>query len=347
MKDKEIKKIHDVAFDFEKKVERKTVTKEDLKVIKSKISDSNNYILKDSSGTNFRTNSEKDVADLLENRNITEVVVEEVKFSGARRSAFQVENSPEEKSKISKNFSGLLSLDYEKMLNNDTKQLLESVEHDGVLSLDSEEVEISRERYVKRTNKIYQRFFRIKNNSEIFKIGKSFLADYSNGMKCFGFSSDGNTESVVKTQYGVASFFNFYSHMRVLIVASKEEIEEWKRICAFDDPREVYDKALDINYLMWETEGISLIEYSSVTSKTENVSYDFMDRLVVNSDVTLCSFPDVKELEGNIGIYFQVLQRVDNLSLVLRKEYSRLKQVKKLVENFVNYKVVIKGVIVG
>lgn len=347
MKNKEIKNIHDSSFDFDKKVERRKVSKEDLEIIKSKISEKNNYILKDSSGTNFKTNNEKEVANLLENRNITEVVVEEVKYSGARRSAFQVENSPEAKEKISKNFSGLLSLDYERMLNNDSKELLENIEHKDLVHTDTEEVEVSRETYVKRSSQIYQRFFKIKNNSEVFKIGKSFLSDYSSGMKCFGFSSDGSSESLVKAQYGIASFFNFYSHMKVLIVASKEEIEEWQKLCSFDEPKEVYDKTLEINYLVWETEGISLIEYSSVQSKTDSFAYDFMDRLVVNSDVTLCSFPNVKELESNIGIYFQVLQRVDNLSLVLRKEMSKLKQVRKLVDNFVNYKVKIKGVIIG
>ena len=111
--------------------------------------------------------------------------------------------------------------------------------------------------------------------------------------------------------------------------------------------KEVYDPLLGAEYSLWDSEGISIITYSTFKDSSLDKAYDFIDKLTKLSGVVFCSTPDNETLIKDIELYFQVFQRVDNFSCIIEKESTKLKEVDQMISFLRNYKVKVKGVIVG
>jgi hypothetical protein len=321
-----------------------------------------NYILKNSTGVEYQVKDIKEVSRLLSEKNITEVIVEEVSVDNAKLSRFKMNNSHFEKMqklnpsnepsfKIDQNKNFALSC--EQILNeNDTVQSVKTIEtqpsHLGeqTSSEDTNSIFSTTKKLVRRSSKIYKNFFRIRNNSEIFKLGKSFLDDYTEGKRCFGFSANGNKKMMVNTLYGIGSFFNFYCHTRALIFCSDDELIGLKKLVDLDQ-KVVYDELLEGDYELWESEGITVIPYSVFAEKSLDKAYDFIDKLAKLSGIVFCTTPENKKILNEIELYFQVFQRVDNFSCIIAKEKTKLREIYKTLAFLKNYKVSVKGVIVG
>jgi hypothetical protein len=324
-------------------------------------SSSKSYILKNSTGEEYQAQDIEDVARILSEKNITEVIVEEVSVDNAKLSRFKMNNSHfEKKLKLSPNqgvdldsFSTNKSfaLACEEILNQkDETQALQIIKSSPSSFTDETEdtnsVFTSTKKLVRRSSSIYKNFFRIKNNSEVFKLGKSFLDDYTDGKRCFGFSSNGSVSMMVNTLYGVGSFFNFYCHTRALIFCTPKELIGLKELISFEENK-VFDPLLEKEYTIWESEGITVMTYDNLGQESLSKAYDFIDKLTRLSGVVFCTAPGNAALLKEIELYFQVFQRVDNFSCIVKKEKSKLKEIKKTFSFLSNYKVKLKGVIVG
>lgn len=356
-KKKEVVKINEQKFDIYEEIGVHRINQSVVDKLRNLSSDQKRFILKENTGVEYRTSDENELRNILQNKNIKEVTVEEVRFDGAKREVIQLEETFENREKLleserennSKEFiksSSNFVLACENFLN-----LEESKERSQVYSLTqndpSEDVLLLKKRFVSRSRDIHTNFFRIKNNSELFKIGKSFLEDYSEGKSCFGVSSNGNFHASARTLYGLSTFFNFYSHTRALIFAGDEEIRHLSDVLKIEETKTIYDNSLDITYEVYESEGITIVNYSVFEGEQAKAVYDLLDKLTKLSGVTFCSLPSVESIEKNIDLYFQIFQRIDNVSLILEKNNTDLKNVKKLLADFKNYNVSLKGVLIN
>lgn len=198
---------------------------------------------------------------------------------------------------------------------------------------------------VEKTSIIYNRFFSIQNNSEIFRIGKIYCEDIEMGMKYFCFSSDGNAKSLVKAQYGLVAFFNLHSQKTVTVLASAKEIGEWKKLCDFSEEKIIEDRKNGGSYKAWISEGIVLVDYFSFRAYEKKSKSVLVNELLSNSEISFCSLPSVKDLEKNTKKYFEIIQNVDSVTLIAQNGKTSLASMKRLVKRMKNYNVEIKGVL--
>ena len=62
-------------------------------------------------------------------------------------------------------------------------------------------------------------FYKVSNHHELYKIGASFYADYTDGMKSFAISSTGYPQSQQNSILGLASFFDHKDDLRIAIIS--------------------------------------------------------------------------------------------------------------------------------
>lgn len=354
---------HSVDLDDFKYEEERTIldlNASDYDKLKNKLkSEKKNYVLKNNTGTKFIADDADDVVRILREENISEVLVNEVSTENAKLSRIKMNNSHfdiEKKNNAKSNLSLVenqtlpLALSFELSLNNDSNltPLRNDERHAGreIEKSEKHSVFTSKKKIIRKSSSIYKNFFRMKNNSEVFKLGKGFLTDYSAGKKCFGFSAMGNTSNMVNTMYGVASFFNFYCHLGGLLFMNDAEFEEISKYIPFKSSMH-YDDILEKDYCLWEAEGMSVITYSTFDSDSRGRVFDFIERQTLRGEVVLCSLPSSEVLLSEIELFFQVLQKMDNVSFVVKKNQSSLSDIKKSVSFLDNYKVKIKGIIFG
>lgn len=206
-----------------------------------------------------------------------------------------------------------------------------------------EDLKVILDKEVDKTPQIYNRFFSITNNSEIFRIGKLYSQDVEMGMRYFAFAADGDIESLVKAQFGLVAYFNFHIRKTITILATAKEIEEWGKRIDLTEENIVEDKKNCGSYRVHVGEGIVLVDIFSFKSKINEQPPILMQKFLNDAEVVFCSLPGVRDLERNAKRYFEILQNVDNVTIVAKRESSSLKSVGKLIKKLENYNVTIKG----
>lgn len=369
---------------FEEELSLVELNNEELSFIYNKLNEAKRYVVTEHTGLKHITEDIKELKKILESSNIKEIVIEELSSGNAKKQSIKIENSPSHKKTIKRSQLELvkstsvsnipLALKYEKILNLDLQEIEKSIpikkmfkgismvkaideslnvktkeKIDGVVinKEKNETLLLSKKKVTKSHESLNKNFFKIKNNSELFKVGKSFMNDFDQGKRCFGFSSNGNNEEMINTLYGISSFFNYYNHTTVLMFVSDVELNGLRKISSFGEAHNIQDEVLGLDYDIYKTDELSIVSYSSLLKKHKSKAYDLVDKLTKQSGVSLCSLPEINEIDQNIDLYFQILQRIDNISLIIKKNNTKVNDVQKLMESLKNYKVDIKGVLIG
>jgi hypothetical protein len=343
---------------YEEEISVVEVDKSKLSLIQDDSKESKRYVLTEHTGLKFILNDSEGLREIIDKSNIKEIIVEELTSGSAKRQSIAIENSLDHKKTVKKAQLELiknkepkeesLALRCERILNQNknTETVFKSIKQ--VEKKESkQELLYLRQRLSKVPSKENAKFFKVKNNSELFKIGKSFLSDYKEGKRCFGFSSGGNVDGMIRSLFGIAIFFNYYNHTNVLMFVSDNELKDLQKLGNFSNKKTIHDIVLDVEYEIWESQGISVISYSSLIKSNKSKAYDLIDKLTKEAGVSLCSLPKVEDIDKQIDLYFQILQRVDNLSLIVKKNNSKINKVQTLIETLKNYKVKIKGVLIA
>lgn len=263
------------------------------------------YIVRNHSGQNFEVEGREQLENLVKETNVKEIFVK--KFNGD--SASTIEN------KLS--FLGPIENEME------LKKLVD--------------------KKVEKTPKIYHRFFSISNNSEIFRLGKLYSEDIEVGMKYFCFASDGDIETLVKAQFGLVAYFNFHARKTITVLATSSEIIEWGKHIELTEDQIIDDKKNNGSYKVYVGEGIVLVDIFSFRSHIKETPSVLMQKFLSDSEIVFCSLPGVEDIEKNAKRYFDIIQNVDNITIVAKRERTSIKSIAKLVKRLKNYDVSIKG----
>lgn len=316
------------------------------------------YTLTSPNGYQYTTEDFLKVNELLNDLDISQVIVEEANEEGATKKTFKINKGKQYKSflaeedDIPRGHGEVPSnLIIEEMLNGKSaKKISQRASNMFVPNISPPqgytEAQFMKKMILSKENGINKNFFKVKDHSKLFKLGKSFLEDFENGKNTFAFSSVGDKVTMAKTLFGLCAFFNYYANRQVLMFVSDEEAEQLKKMMIFKKERTIEDNSLDIEFTVLEAEGFSIITYDSLFLVERSIIHDLLDKLSNLAGVVFCTIPNVDKFEKDIDLYFQVLQLVDSLSFIVKEEKTRLPEIRNLVNHFKNYRVFIKGVLI-
>lgn len=192
-------------------------------------------------------------------------------------------------------------------------------------------------------------FYKVSNHHELYKIGASFYADYSNGMKSFAISSTGYPQSQQNSILGLASFFDHKDDLRIAIISDnlKEgvfrnivEKSVQKNLNLTDD---VVCKALSFHD---HFEFINLEEVLDFVMNEDVEGYDeLITALFDQYDVVFWDVPDLDKIKSDSERYFPVIMNFDSLSIIVAKALSNSKDIREITEFFKGYGISLKGLL--
>lgn len=198
-----------------------------------------------------------------------------------------------------------------------------------------------------RSNKSY--YYKAKDHMELYKVGSSYLKDFKAGLKSFSFSSSGIAYDREKTVFGICSFFNYHEDLNICILTADLMKTFYNEIC--DDFEEknmqVFDEDLSLN--VYKAKGFDLIQYKDLKKVERKIKdYDFetfIDYLTDRYDLLFWDLPELSVLDSNKELYFPIIRTLDNVSLVVKKDVSKISEIGSMVSYYNRYQVDIKGLL--
>lgn len=178
----------------------------------------------------------------------------------------------------------------------------------------------------------------IKNQPELFKVGKSFINDIAQNRNQFGFTSlfNGGNE---KYLLAYASYINYTLKRPVLIVV-KNLLDN-----SFDQYRQNFTPGTLWKWNTWDWGNLCFIDYSQISAHAE--SFNLLDFKVITDEfvAVLWSLP-----EGDLNNYiprnaFSILEKVSSITMIVSKGKTIIKNLKKAVNYYQCFGIPVKGIL--
>jgi hypothetical protein len=193
-------------------------------------------------------------------------------------------------------------------------------------------------------------YYRAKDHMELFKVGSSFLKDFKSGLKNFSVIGHEMNEEREKTVFGLASYFNYHTEETdVAIITSEFQNSFYSNFLGDLEQRDraVFDE--DLTYKFFIGRGFELIEFSElrkVERKLKNYDFEyFLDDLSDRFDIVLWDIPDIDTLDKNKELFFPIIRTLDNVSIVVKENHSKIGNINEIINYFKRYQVKIKGLL--
>jgi hypothetical protein len=198
-----------------------------------------------------------------------------------------------------------------------------------------------------RSNKSY--YYKAKDHMELYKVGSSYLEDFKAGLKSFSFSSNGIACDREKTVFGICSFFNYHEDLNICILTSDLLKTFYSEICEDFEEKEIQVFDEDLTLKINRAKGFDLIQYKDLKKVERKIrDYDFetfVDYLSDRYDLLLWDLPELSILDSNKELYFPIIRTLDNVSLVVKKDVSKISEIGDMISYYNRYQVDIKGLL--
>lgn len=179
----------------------------------------------------------------------------------------------------------------------------------------------------------------IKNQAEVYKIGKSFINDISRGHNQFGFASfvkDGDAGHLLA--YG--SFINYMLKRPVLVVVKDLNDKSWDK----------YRKNFSIGTLWkWKSHdwgNLCFIDYNQISLHSD--SFNQLDFSVISNEfaATMWAFP-VSHLSISLPKNaLKILEKIKSITLTISKGKTLALDLKKAISHYQCFDIPVKGILI-
>lgn len=192
-------------------------------------------------------------------------------------------------------------------------------------------------------------YFKTKNHLELYKMGTQYQIDYESGYKNFAFNSIGEGAVAQATIMGLASFFSYHHGVFSTIVTMDYKQSYFSKILP---DLKLRHKAIEgITYKVYEGAGIEVIEYGQLRSILENTRVDiyenFLNTFIYNCEMVLWDFPHQKVMDSQRELFFPLMKRLSNISIIMERSRTKANDLKNLIEYYSRYNVNVKGVMLA
>lgn len=226
--------------------------------------------------------------------------------------------------------------------------LPDSFKDDGV---DAEEATYKRQTLIRKTrkNKPNDYYYQARNHRDLFKVGNSYYEDVKAGHKSFCFTSVNAEEEQQKTVFGITAFFNYHSDLKVTIVTDSIEDTYYLKHMKGLERKTRSVLGGDFHYEYYAVDGIDIIELSEFRNIFNHLNHftfnEFLDELLTTSGLVLWDLPEIGKLDKEKEMYFPITMVVEYVSLIVRSEENKIKDIDRMLDYYHKYNISVKGLI--
>lgn len=193
---------------------------------------------------------------------------------------------------------------------------------------------------IKKTTEEIFPFFSLplKNQAELVRIGKSFIADVERGQKSFGFSSleEGSTEQHL---LAFAGFLNFSLKAPVLMVVSSFKDSCWEQF---------KDNFTEGTLWKWKTHdwaNLCIVDHEQINMHGD--SFNSLDFNIITKEfgAILWSLPKSNVEKTFPKNTFSIMEKVNSITFLANKAESSITELKKSVFYYDCFGIKLKGVL--
>jgi len=207
----------------------------------------------------------------------------------------------------------------------------------------------------KRSIKTSKYFYKAKNHVELFNIGKKYLSDVNAGINRFAVYAIDDKIEREKTILGLYAFFAYQMEREVIIFT--ESLAESFYYSYFTDlkkeKRFIQDE--DIGFEIYVEENLQIYEFSElkrISSKFRRFSVEEFITGVIetagkDAPIVFWDLPDLSKIKKCKEIYFPIIRQIQNISIVVKENLTKMKQLVYAIDYFKKYGIAIKGVLMS
>lgn len=210
---------------------------------------------------------------------------------------------------------------------------------------------VLKRKYQGNKSKIAAAYYLVQNHLELYKLGMLYLEDFKAGLKSFAFNQVALESDQDKTILGIASFFSNHINVQPLVVTPKFENHYLSKFVGKVECKYRSVEGENVSFKQLVADGIHFIEEDEikrVAGRLKNINLEgFLRILIKDAEIVLWDLPSMKKMDEMKEIYFPMIQAVENVSLLVKKDKTSYSVVKTLEDYFSKYGVSIKGLIFG
>ncbi|MEE3078071.1 MAG: hypothetical protein VX341_01945 [Bdellovibrionota bacterium] len=203
----------------------------------------------------------------------------------------------------------------------------------------------------KNSKSLSKLYYKAVNHIELFKLGDTYLQDYNRGIKNIAFNSLDSTSDREKTVLGISSFLNYNARITVTVVTDEFEKSLYKEL--IPDLEET-TKSLgfdDITYNCLTINGIEIVDYAELWNAITQVKDSHLEELIEAftelADIILWDLPFLSKMDAKKELFYPIIRYLDNVSLIVKSNISKYKELDSVKDYFEKYQVPIKGLVLA
>lgn len=192
---------------------------------------------------------------------------------------------------------------------------------------------------------------RINNHDELFRVGKSFLAEYQKGTKSFAITSTGYKNSQQRTILGLCCYFDYVDQYRIAIVSDhlkhglfddfvKDSIQKNYQLGHFGDQVNYYSYHHHFDFIDYAD--LMRVYDEHLYSKT----FDFEIKTILDYyDIVLWDVPEIDKMKLNLQFNYRLSHFYESLTMIVSPNASSGKKVESVKKFFSNFNVSLSGIL--
>ena len=212
-------------------------------------------------------------------------------------------------------------------------------------------IEYNRKIFTRKKKKINKSYYKVKDHVDLYKTGSSYLEDHKKGVKSFAFSSIGVSEVRQKSIFGVTTFFNYHSGVKVNIFTVNFQESFYRDYLEDLETKRVSFLNGLVNITAFCDEGVEIIDMdelkNAILKLKDHDAEEILESIVKELDLCLWDLPSTKTMDKCKDFYFPVTRVLGNVSIVVAGNKTKIKEITNICEYFNKYHVAIKGILIN
>jgi hypothetical protein len=194
-------------------------------------------------------------------------------------------------------------------------------------------------------------YYKTKKHNELFKLGTLFYRDLELGLKSFAFTGqDQNCTAQQNTILGLSAYFSYHMKMTSTVFTESFEGSVFKREDKIYEIEtiEVGDGLTIQVYTYADLKVIELCELEKISEFSDvSLLEQTLENIIDGHELVFWDLPTPKRMERSNELYFPITRVIDNVSLIIKPNNSKIKELLALKEYFEKYNIQIKGMIMS
>lgn len=178
----------------------------------------------------------------------------------------------------------------------------------------------------------------IKNQSELYKIGKSFISDIEKGLSVFGFASVSKNDCE-KHLLAYGSFIHYTLKRPVLIIV--EDLSA----CSWDKYRKNFSMGSLWSWECSDWSGLCFVDYSQIKKHADRFNFLNFGSVTNEFAAVIWSLPLAPLDNVFPKNAISILEKINSITLLVKKGETLARDLKQVVSYYQSFEIPLKGIL--